>query len=77
MSPDLGAALVRANLATGLSPSEAMRKTNEALLAIHLQEMKAIDERYERITGKPGQSAEKPRELEAKKSLPKRRGFWE
>jgi hypothetical protein len=49
MSPDLGSALVKAHLALGRDPIEAYRRTDETLLKLHQEEMKRIDEHYEKM----------------------------
>lgn len=49
MSPDLGSALVKAHLALGDDPIEAYRRTDETLLKLHQEEMKRIDEHYEKM----------------------------
>ena len=49
MSPDLGSALVKAHIALGRDPIEAYRQTEEILLKLHQEEMKRINEHYDKI----------------------------
>lgn len=49
MTPDLGSALVRAQIAIGRDPIEVMHRTDEVLLKIHQDEMRRIEERYDKL----------------------------
>lgn len=49
MTPNLGSALALAHLAIGCDSTEAMRRTDEVLLKNHQEQMRRINEHYDRM----------------------------
>lgn len=49
MTSELAIALARANLALECYPMESLRRTDEVLLKIHQDEMRRINEHYDKL----------------------------
>lgn len=64
MTSELAIALARANLAMGLGASESLRRTDEVLLKNHQDEMRRINEHYDKLRSIFGRS---PAKKEGKK----------